>query len=142
MAGSEFGRKSIAIFLALLGFLLLIYIGANSIGAFKQSRSSTEQGVGTAADCVGEVYRISQIGYDSGTLRFRIKYESFSSVDEISTLTVISDIPRTINVTPLVRGMAKDIKIENINIGSNFSVYADSCNSYKVVCDMGLLECA
>jgi hypothetical protein len=141
MAGSDLGRKGIAIFLVVLALLLLLYIYSNGISAFQKSKSSTEKGIGSAADCVGEVFRISQISYNENTLRFKISYEPYSSVDEINTITVAALSSQTLNISPMLRSMSKDINIENFPVSSNFTVYADSCTAYKLVCNMELLEC-
>jgi hypothetical protein len=91
---------------------------------------------------LGYAYTIKNITYSDNVLSFYIKHSSYSDADHIASLTIIAeDRTETIKLTPMVRGISRNIVVENIKVGTNFSVYPDECGVYAVVCDMKSQSC-
>jgi hypothetical protein len=138
---SGMGAKAVVIFLILLAGVTLVFIFTNGIGSYKQSKVSAEEGMGSAEQCFKELYTVDSLSYDGSTLTFKFTHLPYSDVEDIPVITVVADKVSSINVTPMPRGMSKSIRIENVDIGSNFSVYAGDCAAYKVVCDLAMGTC-
>ncbi|MFH1182625.1 MAG: hypothetical protein V1702_06730 [Candidatus Woesearchaeota archaeon] len=138
---SNIGRKALVIFLVLLAIIISAFIFINGMGSYNQAKGIAEEGMGSAEQCFRQLYTVDSLSYDGNTLGFQLKHLAYSDAEDIPFITVVTDKVSTINVSPMPRGMSKSVKVENVNIGSNFSVYAGNCVSYRVVCDMGMSSC-
>jgi hypothetical protein len=137
----DIGRKTLVIFLVLLAIIFLAFIFTNGIGSYNQSKDSAEEGMGSAEGCFRQLYTVDSLNYDGSSLTFQFNHLAYSDAEDIPYITIVTDKVSTINVSPIPRGMSKNIKVENVNLGSNFSVYAGECSSYRIFCDMEMLSC-
>lgn len=142
MAGSsDVGRKALVIFLILLAIGMLAFIFTNGMGSFNQSKTTAEEGMESAEGCFRQLYTVDSLAYDGSSLSFKFNHLDYSDAEDIKSVTVVADTNTKITFTPLMHGMSKMINVENVNIGSNFSIYAGNCASYRVFCDLEKLSC-
>lgn len=125
--------KAVMIFLTLFAVVLGIYIGTQGFGIYMANKNITATKAIPAIECARYVYTVQNPDYDGYAVSFEMINLDYS-LQDIHNVTVAGITQKSAETKNFVPGVTKQIKINDIKIEHNFSVYVDNCEIYKNTC--------
>ncbi len=134
--------KAVMIFLMIFAATLGIYIGMQSLSIYWENKNVTETTATPSIDCAKYMFSVKNPSYDGYAASFEITNEKDLSLENFHSVTVVGVTQKSAETKNFIPGTTRQIKINDINIDKNFSVYVDECAVYKKTCILEENSCS
>jgi|SRR3989344_4692854 len=127
--------KAVMIFLTIFAVALGIFILSWGFDSYTSNKNITATTAKPSSDCGRYMFRVSNPSYDGYAVSFELKNEDYA-LEDINNVTADGITRKSTEAKNLIPGLTRSIKINDIKIDKNFSVYVDSCEVYRKTCSL------